>query len=406
MGHQLPSMIRIIASMFVLLVLAGCQDSIDAQAPVKTITATSYNLGLALNFVPYTNERLVVLESLIDEYDSDVICMQEVWRDEQVEAIRNAISDRYSHVYTVPPEQIISESAACTVDEIARFEGCARAQCDGLTGNALVGCGTQQCGAFFGDLSPPCFDGVIGAVGTPGITIDGLVEVVTQPAGKFAYDGSLGLMLASKHELINREFLDFIDDSSGNHRGALFAEIRLNNRSHVIGCTHPTANLGATIDYPTSGKHGSWEGENRFMQQQMIAFANAKAGDNPIIFGGDFNCSFGNASNAVDPDFEENCQLWLADGFLAPAAEQLPCTFCADENLILLEEGDASGSLLLDHLFVKNLDPSLGIKARRIFDQPVAIEALVPESELSPEDSPKLTHPSDHFGIEVDIELE
>ena len=82
MGHQLPSMIRIIASMFVLLVLAGCQDSIDAQAPVKSITATSYNLGLALNFVPYTNERLVVLESLIDEYDSDVICMQEVWRDE------------------------------------------------------------------------------------------------------------------------------------------------------------------------------------------------------------------------------------------------------------------------------------------------------------------------------------
>lgn len=30
MGHQLRSKIRIVASMIVLLVLAGCQDSIDA----------------------------------------------------------------------------------------------------------------------------------------------------------------------------------------------------------------------------------------------------------------------------------------------------------------------------------------------------------------------------------------
>ncbi len=398
---KLPA--RLIIAVCCLVLLAGCDESIDSAPPIKSITATSYNLGLALNFVPYTNERLVVLESLIDDYDSDVICMQEVWLDDQVEAIKSAISDRYPHVYTVPPEQV--EVAACTTDEIAGFEGCARAQCDGLTDSALVGCGIAQCSVFFADLSPTCLDNLIGAVGTPGITIDGLVEVVTQPAGKFAYGGALGLMLASRHELKSREFLDFIDDSSGNHRGALFAEIELNNRVHVIGCTHPTANLEATIDYPTSGKHGSWEGENRFMQEQMIAFANAKAGTNPIIFGGDFNCSFGNASNGVVPDFEENCQLWLDDGFTAPAAEQLPCSYCTEENLILLEEEDTSGPLLLDHLFVKNLG-AVGIKARRIFDQPVAIESLVPVSELQPEDSPKLTHPSDHFGVEVDIELQ
>ena len=60
------------------------------------------------------------------------------------------------------------------------------------------------------------------------------------------------------------KFQGFIEDSSGNHRGALYAEILLNDRYYVVGCTHPSANY-APSDYPPSGKHGSWEGENRFM---------------------------------------------------------------------------------------------------------------------------------------------
>jgi endonuclease/exonuclease/phosphatase family metal-dependent hydrolase len=237
-------------------------------------------------------------------------------------------------------------------------------------------------------------------VGIPDVTVQAVVDAVTQPAGKFAYDGALGLILASKYPLQAREFQDFIDDSTSNHRGALYAEIELNKQTHVVACTHPTANL--SIEYPASGKHGSWEGENRFMQEQMIAFANAKAGGNPILFGGDFNCSIANPATAVDGEFAANCQLWRDNGFSDPAAEQLPCTFCYEENLLLQPEGNRGGTQL-DHVFIKNLDASARTVARRIFDDPVSIEALVPPSELEPEESPKLTHPSDHYGVEVKI---
>jgi endonuclease/exonuclease/phosphatase family metal-dependent hydrolase len=367
-------------------------------------------MGLALNFVPYTQERLVANELLIADYDSDVICMQEVWLEEHVDAIEQALGENYPYIYTVEPEQIFSETAACTNEEIADFADCANTQCPGLSGNDLVECGLPQCGAFLGGLSSSCLDGVSGAVGIPGLTVEILVDTVTQPAGKFSFDGSLGLMLASKYELLAREFQDFIDDSSTNHRGALYAEIEVNKQTHVLGCTHPTANLSATLDYPPSGKHDSWEGENRFMQEQMIAFVNDKAGDNPIFFGGDFNCSIANASNGVDADFPDNCRLWLTDGFTDPAADQLPCTFCEDENLILQggqgeqKEGD-TGHWLLDHVFVKNLETADAIVVERVFDDPVSIEALVPPSQLKPEDSPMLTHPSDHFGVELDIPL-
>ncbi len=388
-----------------VLLLAACSDGDSNNSnKVDSLTVTSYNVGLALNFVPYTEERLPVNEALLADSNSDVLCLQEVWLEEYVKDIEEALQEDYPYIYTVEPEQVFSEAAACTDEEIAGFAECGNTQCAGLSGNALVGCAAVQCGAALAALSPGCYDGVIGTVGIPDITVEIMVDTVTQPAGLFAYDGALGLMLASKYELRAREFQDFIDDSSTNHRGALYAEIEVNKQTHVVACTHPTANLDGTIPYPGSGKHGSWAGENRFMQQQMIAYANNKAGDNPIFFAGDFNCSIANASNGVEGDFAGNCQLWLDDGFVDPAAEQLPCTFCNDENLILEMEG-GSGDFLLDHVFVKNLDRTNAIVAERVFDDPVSIEALVPPAELQPEDSPMMTHPSDHFGVELDIKL-
>lgn len=385
-----------------VLISACSNGGSDGQPYFKaeSLKVTTYNVGLALNFVPYTNERLVVNRELLGDYDSDVLCLQEVWLDDQVEAIKQALQGTYPEIYTVPAEQVFSGTAACTDEEITPFAQCVTAQCPGLSGADLVACAPVQCGVPLFALPPVCLDAVLGSVGIPDVTVQAVVDAVTQPAGKFAYDGALGLILASKYPLQAREFQDFIDDSTSNHRGALYAEIELNKQTHVVACTHPTANL--SIDYPTSGKHGSWEGENRFMQEQMIAFANAKAGGNPILFGGDFNCSIANPATAVDGEFAANCQLWRDNGFSDPAAAQLPCTFCYEENLLLQPDGN-SGGTQLDHVFIKNLDASARTLARRVFDDPVSIEALVPPSELKPEDSPKLTHPSDHYGVEVEI---
>ena len=368
----------------------------------EELKVTSFNMGLALNFVPFTQERLVANKTIFENYDSDVICFQEVWLPEHVNGIVQALGTSYPHVYKVPPQQVITAGAACTLAEINPFANCALAQCPGLSGAALVACAPAACGAFL--PTGTCLDGVIGAVGIPNVTVAEVLARVTQPTGKFAFVGSLGLILASKHELKNRQFQDFIANSSGNHRGALYAEIVLNDRKHVVGCTHPTANLEATIAYPASGNFTSWEEENRFMQSQMIAFANTKAKGNPIFFAGDFNCSIANPANGVDADFAPSCQLWLDNGFSDPAAQQLPCTFCEAENL-LLQPGGGSGAFALDHIFVKNLGATAPIVAERVFDDPVMIQALNPVSELAPQDSPMQTHPSDHFGISLDIKL-
>jgi endonuclease/exonuclease/phosphatase family metal-dependent hydrolase len=384
----------------------GCSDSSDSSPnrPETSLSVTSYNVGLALNFVPYTNERLVANESLLADYDADVMCFQEVWLDDQVEAITASVEAQLPHIYTVPPEQVFTEEAACTEEEVSGLADCARTQCPDLSGSALVACVPAQCGVFFGQLSPDCLDGVLASVGLPDITVDDLVDAVTQPAGRFAYDGSLGLILASRYPLDNREFQDFIDDSSANHRGALYADIEVGGDSLMVGCTHVTADLSGTVDYPSSGKHGSWGGENRFQQEEIIDFANSKAAGRPILMAGDFNYGLANASNGVDPELAENCQLWLDDGFASPAAEQLPCTFCNDENLVLLL-GDGTDNVMIDHVFIKNLEDDTSVGIERVFDDPVSIEATSPPSELQPEDSPIMMHPSDHYGVELDLIL-
>lgn len=382
--------------------LVACSDSSDAPK-IQSLSMTSYNVGLALNFVPYTNERLAVNADLLSGYDSDVMCFQEVWLDDQVEAINEAIRDRLPYIYTVPPGQIYADDAACTEQEVTGLAQCSRAQCPELSGSDLIACVPTQCGSFFLELPPTCFDGVVAAVGTPDITVDQLLETVTQPTGKFAYGGSLGLILASRYPLENREFQDLIEDSSTNHRGGLYADIRIGRDSYLVGCTHTTANLSSSIDYPPSGKHGSWQGENRFMQEQLIAFAEDKAAGRPTLMAGDFNCGLANAANGVDQEWPENCQAWLDSGFQDPAAEQLPCTFCYSENIILQLAGGGTDTFL-DHIYVKNFKANTAIRAQRVFDEPVSIEATNPPSELDTEDSPIMMHPSDHYGVELKIQ--
>jgi endonuclease/exonuclease/phosphatase family metal-dependent hydrolase len=363
---------------------------------------TTYNVGLALNFVPYSNERLAANVDLLGAYDTDVMCFQEVWLDYQVEAISDAVRDRLPHIYTVPPEQIFLDDAACTAEEVEGFADCARTQCPGLSGSALVACAPAQCGVFLPQLSPTCFDGVVSAVGTPDITVDQLLEIVTQPTGKFSYEGSLGLILASRFPLQNREFQDFIDDSSTVHRGALYADIQVGRDSYLVGCTHTTANLSGSIDYPPSGNHGSWQGENRFMQEQLIAFAETKAAGRPTLVAGDFNCGLANAANNVDAEWPANCRTWLDAGFEDPGAEQLPCTFCYSENTVL-QLGGGDTDTFIDHIYVKNFKPATLLRAERVLDDLVSVEATSPPTELADEESPIMLHPSDHYGVELEV---
>ena len=397
----------------IVLGLFGCgsyegNDSMDDADDVITTSSLSistYNVGLALNFVPYTQERVAINQTLIREHDADVLCLQEVWLEEHADAIQASLADNYPFTYRQPAGQIFADAAACTLDDVTPFADCTNTQCPDLNGGALVGCAVESCGSFMAALDPNCLTALTASVGIPNITVEKLVDAVTKPSGEFSYEGATGTILASKYPLNNIEFQDFINDSSTTHRGVIYAEITLNNTDHVIGCTHLTANLDGALPYPEGGKHGSWEGENEFQVKRMIDYANKKAGTNPLYLTGDFNCGLENVTQGVGSEFPTSCQHIINDGFADPAADAVGCTYCETSNLILNEAfGDTKGgkNIYIDHVYIKNISPTTA-NTMRIFDDSVEINALDPAQELTIENSPLLTHPSDHFGTQVEF---
>ena len=117
---------------------------------------------------------------------------------------------------------------------------------------------------------------------------------------------------------------------------------------------------------------------------------------------GDFNCGLPNPANNVGGEWPENCQTWLDAGFADPGAEQLPCTFCYSENTLLQGES-GNPDIFIDHIYVKNFKPATPMRAERVLDDLVSVQATNPPTELAAEDSPIMLHPSDHYGVELEV---
>ena len=82
---------------------ASANATIDEGERFKVL---SYNAGLLPGFVLYPEERAPFVQQAIANTDADVICLQEVWSDADVAAIKDAAAERYPHSYSVRTEQI------------------------------------------------------------------------------------------------------------------------------------------------------------------------------------------------------------------------------------------------------------------------------------------------------------
>ncbi len=320
-----------------------------------TLAVTTFNTGLAPTFVPFVAERLVPNLAAIPAHDADVICLQEVWIPAHVDALIEAAATTYPNSYSVPAEQVFTDGAPCTEQEVQPIKQCVTDNCGTLSGDAFTQCVIDSCSTVLfalNDVNPTCGGAVIALVGTD--DIEAAFESVVKPTGLFAFGGSTGLILLSKTPFSETQVLDFIDKSTTNHRAALFATVNVGGVNHRVSCTHLTANLGNSVPY--SGPFASWEDEGNQQAQDIIDFATTYAGADPTYLAGDFNCSVPNAATGVVGDFEANCQRLFDVGYASLGSEQLSCSFCDDNVLNTAKAGGGGeGNLLLDHVFTKNI---------------------------------------------------
>ncbi|MCB0322548.1 MAG: endonuclease/exonuclease/phosphatase family protein [Bdellovibrionales bacterium] len=351
---------------------------------------TTFNTGLLRYFVPLAEERVAPVAAAVRSEAADVLCLQEVWEERDRREVLDALSDSYPFVYVEPARQRFADrSPVCTPAEVAPLLECFSNACL-FTDDGFVECMSGNCYGELEELAerqPQCAQAIFAQTGRSAFDFISVQDELFSEGGRaglFAFDGSNGLILASKHPFARTMLVDFFDISTTSRRSALLAEVRVDGTGQHVACTHLTSNLDGELPY--TGTFGSWKEEARAqgarLREAMASFANGR----PEFLAGDFNCSIAQGSTGVASDAEATCSDFLAAGYRDAAMEQLGCSYCASNPLVQGSAASLGGrDLLLDHVFTRGLSAPVQ-SVERAFGTTIVLQG-------------QQTPLSDHYGI-------
>jgi len=353
------------------------------------ISFTSYNAGLAIGFVDYASLRQPEIVSALAAEKSDVICLQEVWNQDQIDAILDGTKDAYPHSYYEITEGEVAEGdePACTTDETDPLVVCVEDKCPDVDPENLGTCALENCLAEFSALSSAC---VGCATGELGKSIDEIVEACTTAAGgSWAYDGHNGLLMLSKIPFKAKEFMTF--NSYLNVRSVLHTTLETEQFGTMeVFCTHLTATLS---DVGYAGEYGSWDAERSYQIDELIKYVDDESEKTRAsVVMGDMNC--GPETSNVNAEFAENYQQFVDGGMKAPYVDYAlsPCTWC-DENTLTGGADSGGEDAIIDHVMFKYMPEDTSYASQRVLDAAITI--------TDDDEGDIETRLSDHYGVEV-----
>ena len=373
----------IVPVLFVILYM-GCSS--DHESPRPSITFITYNTGLAQGYVSYYTERLPEVIAAVAASEEDILCLQEVWKDEDVAAIIEAAEANYPYSYWEQTQQEFG--AVCSDGEEVDIFACADAQCGDVNPDNLADCVLAFCSAEFLSLSPECRSCMVSNLGNTLEDIAATCATGADPSGLWSYDGRNGVLLLSKlpFTLTESEVLS----SYLVKRIVLHARVQDDTFGTLdIYGTHLTADLGNAPPY--AGDAASWEEEQGDQIDAMLAWISERTGaGSSVVLMGDMNC--GPEKPGIQSEAPDNYQKFEAAGWTIPytAMNNPLCTFCSDNPLV----SDTSNNVIIDHIMYKHVSENGESSPERIFD--TEFTAVTDDGEM---DLPL----SDHYGVKLTI---
>ena len=365
------------------LIVAGCETD-DAGSSAKPITVATWNLGLAYNFVPLTNERREQTMAAAAAIDADLVCLQEVWAETDVAAMTAAAKAAgFTDVYVDPTkEDVTGLPIACTEGDTKDLAPCAQSNC--VPSDNLVGCVQSKCANELAALSGQCLGCLASHLD---LDFNGILDACAKSGGTYSYGGHHGLLLLSRLPLAKTERL--VLDSTLIRRAVLRAQVSASGGRPALDvyCTHLTAGLSST---PYKGTYASWEAE-----QSAQIDAMGKWMDDGLVAGraqllmGDLNCgpAVGTDVTAEMPaNWQKVDSLGVVDAWLASG--KATCTFCGDNKLVASGADKGGENSILDHIALRGWIGTTA--ATRIGDTLV---------EVTTATGKQTTNYSDHYGL-------
>ena len=330
------------------------------------ITALTYNAGLAVGFVPGSEERAEATVAAALSEGADVTCLQEVWLPEHVALIEGG------HLLIPEAQQETGSGPACTEGEVDDLTDCLDENCSEATcADELVDCVFEKCLFPFLALDSVCQGCVMANVG--GDDADAITSTCEQETTGYAYGGSFGTALVSEWPLL--ETNELVLDSTTNRRGVLHARMDGPLGEVDVYCTHLSA-IFSLIPYPR--ETGSWEEEQIAQIGSLRAWIDETSTTDTVLLMGDFN----NGPDEHASNFAELSEGW-------DRTYRGDCTYCADNPL----NSEDSEDRVIDHVLTHGFKGDA--TGTRVLDEGFEIESC---------GNPREGAHSDHYGVSVLLE--
>lgn len=365
-----------------LLACSGDDDKDGTTTPPAggDLTFITYNAGLARGFVAGADSRQDDIATALAAVEADIVCLQEVWAADQVQAIATATTTAYPHQYFPEPSQ--SGDAICNPGELDAVLSCFNDNCGDVCTDQVDDCLLAECPIQFIVLPTDCLRCAMANVGEDA---DGLVENCEENPAEFAYGGSFGTGILSQHPILSVEETVFA--STSNRRSVLHAVVDGPYGELDVYCTHLTAAFDS-IPYPR--EEGDWVAEQRVQIQEMLALADEGTRDHAVMLG-DMNT--GPEINGMGGEEPQNWALFADTDWVTPYLDQSDplCTYCGD-NVLVGASPDDDVSRIIDHILLRGFSEVVGTS--RVLD---GLDTVAESCGDVFDPSPL----SDHYGIDA-----
>jgi hypothetical protein len=399
------------------------------------VSVLSWDVQLDGAFAPYPLQRVdAVAEALAKESTADVVCLQNVYREEDRALVLEATKNRYPHAYLSEEDETTPfddpTNAQGEVPEPPSTPPCGTEDLGTLAQEA-IDCMVERCSAVPGDPSQSMLEGncLINrcvstllplAYGSPEharcfacllYTLSGYasyeqtLEACEQdPHAGYAFGGQNGQIVLSAFPLGEGETWT-LPSTSWRVSVARVPVHPPDGPSFDVYCT-VTGNAARPLGtQPYTGRYGDgpfenpWTNEAYLQNQKLVSFVRSRSGPTPAVVAGEFYTGPGyeeGGQQRLEPVAPEVFDLLSSSFGLGVSPNHVPsCTNCAENPLV---GGAPETSTWISHLFSSGIPRAAILRTDRTF-----LTANVP-IDVGGSDV-VMTPPSPRFGLLSTIEF-